>query len=89
MDDKRCGTCRHWGDPAEPDGFPFASCLRIKLDMCGESYQKGNNGVTIRNSVFDDAAVVVSDGGYHSTLRTREHFCCSLWQPLPAPPEAP
>jgi hypothetical protein len=87
MNDKCCGTCRHWG--SEDDGWKrFRKCQEIRHDEHGESGDNQKSEfVADDESIFDDEAVVVDGSGYFAALKTQEDFYCSLWQPLPATPE--
>jgi hypothetical protein len=80
MDEKRCETCRHWGDKSDGNAR-FRTCLRIQHDDRGESrLQERSEYVPDAESIFDEPAVTVDGSDYFAALRTKADFCCSLWE---------
>ncbi len=80
MTEKRCGTCKHWGNTKDAGGR-FRDCQRIQHDSAAESlYEERQRIVLDDESVFDEPAVTMDGSNYWAVLRTKPDFSCSLWE---------
>jgi len=66
-DEKRCGSCRHWGDPERHD---YRRCKKLEGPLHSDEADR------------DGLLAFTGDGeDYYSFLCCRREFSCFYWEP--------